>query len=45
MGGTNKSILSLNNVFDLKDKQGAFHFKRFFKKLLAWMAFFLSTFF
>ena len=29
MGGTNKSILSLNNVFDLKDKQGAFNFKRF----------------
>ena len=27
-GKTNKSILSLNNVFDLK-KKGAFHFKCF----------------
>ena len=28
MGDTNKSVLSLNNVFDLKE-EGAFQYKRF----------------
>ena len=42
-GKTNKSILSLNNVFDLKKK--VLFTLNVFKKPIGWVVFFLSIFF
>ena len=42
MGETSKSIMSLNNVFDLKKK--VFFTLNVFKKPFGWVAFFLTIF-